>query len=482
MIDPAEFVKTLARARISFYSGVPDSLLASMIRAIGAIIPEPNHIVAANEGSAVALACGYHLATSNIGVVYMQNSGLGNAINPLMSIADPDVYAIPMLLIIGWRGEPGVKDEPQHVKQGAITEDLLKSLQIPFYVLDAQTTKSDIDTLLLKVAQHEGPSAFLVRKDCFAECMSVSAGSVPASNGTTGTLADTGSAGCQPASSENENSQLPSGPCESLGTAGMPSAPESQDLWATISPIPEGFSPGGANKPPISSESTNSLSPSFPLANAQTPLAFASGLAPLVSREDAIRFIQTIAPKDAIFVATTGKIGRELYEIRNGSEAGDRDFYCVGGMGHASQIALGVALCQPSLVICLDGDGAALMHLGHLASIAALAPSNFMHIILNNRMHESVGGQPTTSPHADFAQVAKSLGYLATCRCASLADLVGFFASMNIANTPIMIEMLVAAGSRSDLARPKESPKERKIQFMKALGVEMGQSSESKQS
>ncbi len=482
MIDPTEFIKTLARARISFYSGVPDSLLSSLIRAVGEIIPEANHIVAANEGSAVALACGYHLATGNIGVVYMQNSGLGNAINPLMSIADLDVYAIPMLLIIGWRGEPGVKDEPQHVKQGAVSEDLLKSLQIPFYVLDSQTTKSDIDAALLKVAQHEGPSAFLVRKDCFALGTIESASLVPASDGTTHTPAWTGSAGFLPASSESYSQRL-SAFCDSAGTAGVPPASENEELWVSVLPVSETSPPGvNAGNPSASSAGTESTLPSDDPRVSASPAAFASGLAPLMSREDAIRFIQAIAPRDAIFVASTGKIGRELYEIRNGSKTGDRDFYCVGGMGHASQIALGIALCQASLVICLDGDGAALMHLGHLASIAALAPSNFMHIILNNRMHESVGGQPTTSPQADFAQVAKSLGYPATCRCTSLADLIAFFASMNIANTPILIEMLVAGGSRSDLARPKESPKERKIKFMKALraGHEADESSGSK--
>lgn len=484
MIDPTEFIKTLARARICFYSGVPDSLLASLIKAVGVIIPEANHIVAANEGSAVALACGYHLATGNIGVVYMQNSGLGNAINPLMSLADPDVYAIPMLLIIGWRGEPGIKDEPQHVKQGAISEDLLKSLQIPFYVLDSQTTKSDIEAALLKVAQHEGPSAFLVRKNCFTECANESLSSVPASNGSNDSqgASQSESTVLGPASRESENSQLSFALSGSTGTAGVPPTPESQDGWATAFPISEGASPGMADVPPTSNEFTGSLDRSVPLANAPLSPTLASGLAPLMSREDAIRFIQTIAPKDAIFVATTGKIGRELYEIRNGSEAGDRDFYCVGGMGHASQIALGIALCQPSLVICLDGDGSALMHLGHLASIAELAPSNFMHIILNNRMHESVGGQPTASPQTNFSQVAKSLGYPATCRCTSLADLIAFFASMNIAKTPILIEMLVAGGSRSDLVRPKESPKERKIKFMKALraGHEVDESSGSK--
>lgn len=440
MIDPAEFVKTLVRAGISFYSGVPDSLLASLINAIGAIMPPSNHIIAANEGSAVALACGYHLATGKLGVVYMQNSGLGNAINPLTSIADPDVYGIPMLLIVGWRGEPGVKDEPQHVKQGAISEDLLRSLKIPFYVMDSKTTGADINAALSEITHHEGPSAFLVRKDCFADS-NVSA-SLPTA----------------PGESKNMNFvteiESPASVVHASSTPGVP---------APGVPI--------VSNPEVKNESIAPQSTSVPVVNAAPPLAFTSGLAPLMSREDSIRFIQTIAPKDAILVATTGKISRELYEIRLGSGLADRDFYCVGGMGHASQIALGIALSQNSLVICLDGDGAALMHLGHLATIAEIAPTNFMHIILNNQMHESVGGQPTSSPQTNFAELGRALGYPATCRCRSLADLVGFFATMNIASTPMLIEMLVAGGSRPDLSRPKESPKDRKIKFMKAIGV-----------
>jgi len=131
MINCKAFYDALGERGIDFFCGVPDSLLKDFNAYIMDNSSSDRHIIAANEGAAVALASGYHLATEKIGLVYMQNSGQGNSINPLMSLADPDVYSIPMLLLIGWRGEPGVKDEPQHVKQGRITPDLFKALEVP---------------------------------------------------------------------------------------------------------------------------------------------------------------------------------------------------------------------------------------------------------------------------------------------------------------------------------------------------------------
>ena len=137
MVDPIAFFNSLRKRGATFFTGVPDSLLAPFCACVSDSSRSTEHIVAANEGNAVALAAGHHLATCGIGVVYMQNSGLGNAINPLTSLADREVYRIPMLLVVGWRGEPGVEDEPQHVKQGRITPGLLNLLEIPFRILDS---------------------------------------------------------------------------------------------------------------------------------------------------------------------------------------------------------------------------------------------------------------------------------------------------------------------------------------------------------
>ena len=170
MINTAAFYKHLSAKDVNFYTGVPDSLLKDISAFISDNVPKENHIIAANEGAAVGLAVGYHLATGKLPFVYMQNSGLGNATNPILSIADEDVYGIPMLVMIGWRGEPGLKDEPQHVKQGKVSEDLLQAMKIPYQILDKN---SDITLVLdkaINIAIEESkPYALLVRKNTFEE-------------------------------------------------------------------------------------------------------------------------------------------------------------------------------------------------------------------------------------------------------------------------------------------------------------------------
>ena len=466
MIDPVEFLESLKQHDITFFTGVPDSLLASLIRIIGSNstsvqdslsannVSTLSHVVAANEGSAVALASGYHLSTGKIAAVYMQNSGLGNAINPLTSIADPEVYGIPMLLIIGWRGEPGVKDEPQHVKQGAISEDLLKTLGLPYWILDKKSSLADLSEALNKLKSHTGPTAFLVRKNAFTES-NISA--------TAAESKDNGAAEVQPA----VTSVIDAPSAKSSGEPAVGSkfsAPKAESKErAAAEPYSSVHSRTDA-EPELSSR-RGEVGSEFP--------RHAESCQDLPSREDMIASIASSALPDAIFVATTGKIGRELYEFRmksgNGSE---RDFYCVGGMGHASQIAMAIAMNRPNPIYCLDGDGAALMHLGHLASIGAISPTNFVHIVLNNRMHESVGGQPTTSPDSGFAELGRVFNYASAWRCSSAAELQEALASFDGTNGPLLVEMLVASGSRADLVRPKETPTERKIAFMKGLGIE----------
>lgn len=170
MIDPKSLYDSLDKNGISFYAGVPDSLLKDFCAYVTDHKPSSNNVICANEGAAVALATGHYLATGNPGLVYMQNSGLGNATNPLLSLADTDVYGIPMLLMIGWRGEPGKKDEPQHVKQGKVTPHLLESMQIPYQVIDSES--GDINRLvkktILDMKKNSSPYAFLVKKGTFS--------------------------------------------------------------------------------------------------------------------------------------------------------------------------------------------------------------------------------------------------------------------------------------------------------------------------
>ena len=169
MINTQKFYESLNQNGVDFYTGVPDSLLKDICSYISDNAPADKHIIAANEGGAVALAMGYYLATSKTPLVYMQNSGFGNTINPLLSLADPKVYSIPMLLVIGWRGEPGVKDEPQHVKQGEVSETLLKTLDIPYVIISDKTKDIDkvISGAIKKAEENNEPYAILVRKGTF---------------------------------------------------------------------------------------------------------------------------------------------------------------------------------------------------------------------------------------------------------------------------------------------------------------------------
>jgi len=179
MVSPKDFCELLQEHGLAHYFGVPDSLLKNLCTYIDAKYAADSHLITANEGNAVGLATGHYLGSGSPAVVYMQNSGLGNVVNPLTSLADPAVYSIPMLLVIGWRGEPGIKDEPQHVKQGQVTQDQLAVLDIPFVVIDGDSDlKCCLPDLLTQMNGQQRPVAILVRKDTFsslAKATSVSA-------------------------------------------------------------------------------------------------------------------------------------------------------------------------------------------------------------------------------------------------------------------------------------------------------------------
>ena len=372
MIPCEDFLKWLAARGVDFYAGVPDSLLKPVCFYLADHAGD-KHVVAANEGGAVALACGYHLATGKVPLVYMQNSGQGNTINPLLSLADPDVYSIPMLLLIGWRGEPGTKDEPQHVKQGKVTVGLLEEMGIPWRVLEAEpdAARRSVDELVAIAAAENRPVALLVRKGTFASYTA---------------------------------KDQPSGDFE-------------------------------------------------------------------MSREKAIELVAAqLGDRDAI-VSTTGHISRELYEYRARNGQGhQREFLTVGGMGHASQIAMGIALAKPGRqVFCLDGDGAMLMHMGGTAIVGVSKAANFKHVILNNGVHGSVGGMATAGLRVSFTEIAKACGYTEAWRVDGSDDLAKKVAELRAVKGPAMLEIMVRKGARSDLGRPKTSPIENKTAFTEFL-------------
>ncbi len=372
MIDSDQFIESLQRLSVDFYTGVPDSLLKSFCACLLETMSDDNHIIAANEGAAVALAAGHYLATGRLPLVYLQNSGLGNAINPLLSLADPEVYSIPVLLMIGWRGHPGVKDEPQHRKQGRVQNALLQGMEIPHFTLNAE---SDYEAILKEATalafKQSGPVALVVEKNTFL-----------------------------PFRKQTDNA----------------------------SPYP-------------------------------------------MTREEAIKAILSQIRHSDIVVSTTGMTSREIFEYRSNNEQGHhQDFLTVGSMGHCSQIALGISLeHKHRKTYCIDGDGAVIMHMGSLSVIGAHAKDNFVHILLNNGSHDSVGGQPTAASTTDFAMIAKASGYQTVRSVRHENELMEAFLDAQNSSGPVFLEVFVKKGARKDLGRPNRTPAENKLDFMKHL-------------
>ena len=373
-IQPLQFFRLLADNNVDFFTGVPDSLLKQLCLCIDDNVSNDRHIIAANEGNAIALATGFHLGTSKIALVYMQNSGLGNAINPLLSLADPEVYSIPMLILIGWRGEPGVKDEPQHVKQGKVQLNLLDSINLPYNIISSDDTdwKQKITKGIDVAISENRPFAIIVKKGTF--------------------------------------------------------------------------------------EKYNILEDKVDTE--------------IMTREKALKIILKYIPNDAVIVSTTGKTSREIFEIREkNDEPHFKDFLTVGSMGHCSSIALGIALSQTKRkVICIDGDGAFLMHLGALATVAKIQPNNFYHILMNNYVHESVGGQKTAIDSIDVKGIVRSTNYKNIIGIDTIDELsknmVNFFKNIG----PGFLEIKLNPGSRTDLGRPTIKPIDNKrnlIEFLK---------------
>jgi len=373
MISPKFLYDTLASYGINFYAGVPDSLLKNLCAYITDHAAPAHNIIAANEGGAMGLAAGHYLATSQIPVVYMQNSGEGNIINPLASLTDPDVYNIPVLLVIGWRGKPGVHDEPQHVKQGKVTTGLLNVMGIDYTVLSKEEDK--VEAQIKKAVAY-----MLATKQCYALVVE-------------------------------------------------------KDTFDAYT---------------LQNVEKNDL-----------PL----------SREEAIKTVAAALGEKDCIVSTTGMISRELFEYRAAKNEGhERDFLTVGSMGHASQIALGIALAkQDRKVWCFDGDGASIMHMGSMAIVANKDAKNYVHVVFNNGAHDSVGGQPTVGLMIDFPAVAKAVGYSQVYSVESKDYLLELLDKIKKQDGPIFLEIKVKKGNRKDLGRPTTTPIQNKEALMEFL-------------
>ena len=376
MLQPDRTFEQLRDQGVRMFTGVPDSLLADFCAYVTDHAAEQDHVITANEGNAIALAAGHYLGTGTPALVYMQNSGLGNAVNPLLSLADEEVYSLPMLLLIGWRGEPGVKDEPQHVKQGRVMTAMLDAMEVPWFELDA--SMDDAGDVIAKACvlmrERKVPVALLVRKGAFAKYK--------------------------------------------------------------------------LKKDRVTD---------FPM-----------------NREGAVKCIVDLLGKDDVVISTTGKTSRELYEYRAARGDGHgNDFLTVGAMGHTGSIAMGVARAQPGRrVVCMDGDGSVLMHMGALAIVGQSGLPNFVHIVINNGAHDSVGGQPTAGFEVDLVKVAMACGYR-HARSVSTADEVkDALGQLRGGNGPVLLEIRVNKGARDDLGRPKSKPVENRDALMQRLGVE----------
>ncbi len=373
MIRPSYFYDLLIQNGTDFFAGVPDSLLKNLCAYITDNAPADKHIISANEGSATGLACGYHFATGQIPMIYMQNSGEGNMVNPLMSIADPDVYSVPMLVVIGWRGEPGVHDEPQHVKQGKVTCDLLDAMKVPYEVLseNEEDLPAQFEKAYKYIRENNAQYAFVIRKNTFDEYKL-------------------------------------------------------------------------QNNVPVEGKMT---------------------------REEAIEKIMLSAEDTTAFVSTTGMASRELYELREKHGQGhEKDFLTVGGMGHASQIALSIAMNKKDRqVYCIDGDGASIMQMGGMATIGSRNPSNYVHFVLNNGAHDSVGGQPTVGREIDLCAIASGCGYENVVKAETPEELEAVLKDSETKDKLTFVEVLVTKGARKDLGRPKSTPKENKEALMQFL-------------
>lgn len=370
---PSQLWKIFESAKLDFFTGVPDSTFKSWMSFLhdkhGS---ELTNMIACNECEAVALATGYHLATNKIPVVYMQNSGLGKTVNPLTSLCDPEVFSIPMLLMIGWRGEPNKKDAPQHKKMGRITISLLETLEIPYRLLPEEASEADkVLSELKRIAKEtNAPVALVVRKG-----------------------------------------------------------------------IIEDYTQKKTDK--------NSFD---------------------LTRYEAIRCIIDNLDGDEVIISTTGKTSRELFEYRVSKQQSPRDFYTVGSMGCSASIALGAAMQKPDKrFIVFDGDGAAIMQMGAFATIGHYKPKNFVHIIFDNRCHESTGAQPTVSKTLSFEEIALGAGYNSAKTVNKMEDLVRHVKNLAEITGPYLLVVKINPGSSEELGRPTFTPVENKELFMQSL-------------
>ncbi len=372
MISSVDFSKQLSLLEFDTVVGVPDSTFKGLI----SYFSSQNmfkHIIASNECEAMGIAAGYYLAQNKPAVVYMQNSGFCKTLNPYTSMLSADVYTVPALMLVGWRGEPGKKDEPQHKMMGRIMEDVFKVMELEYTILDPTQWQTQLQQARDYMKQTQRPFVLAIRNETFDDFK------IPTTTGTT-------------------------------------------------NPLP-------------------------------------------LTREQAIQLVVENTSDQAVFISTTGKCSRELFEIREKQHLShSHDFYTVGSMGCASAIAFGVGLADSTRpVFILDGDGAALMQLGTMATMGHYQNPRIKHILLDNNAHESTGGQPTVSNTVNFPEIARACGYQYTEIVDNADDLQSCLKNLESNGKLSLVVVKVKKGARADLGRPTSTPKENRDVFMRSF-------------
>lgn len=373
MVDQKQLFDALDRLGIDFFTGVPDSLLNDFCLYMVKNIPAGHHVMAANEGNAIGVAAGHYLATGSIPLVYMQNSGIGNATNPLLSLAHDCVYGIPMVLVIGWRGDPTIHDHAQHIKQGELTPVLMKDMDIPYEILDTEDTVVDkFAWAVSKAKEISSPVALIAKKAILTEKI------------------------------------------------------KKQEYPKSL----------------------------------------------LMNREEAVSAVIDVLGSNAVYLGTTGRATRELHEqLKEHGVGKGHEFQNVGSMGHVSSVGLGIALAKPEKkVVIFDGDAAAVMHLGALATNCRYKAGNMVHIVLNNGVNESVGGQPSAGYVVNLTAVADACGYRTPGHpVESKEELQMIVQGLEAGEMPVFIDVHVRQGIRSDMPKLNIDHKAQKLALMETL-------------
>ena len=373
MVNQQSLFEALDRLGVKFFTGVPESLLNDFCLYMTNNIPDSQHVMAANEGNAVGIAAGNYMATGNIPIVYMQNSGIGNAANPLLSLTHDCVYGIPMILVIGWRGDPSINDHAQHKKQGELTPVLMKDMDIPYEILDSDDTVIDKFTWAVNKAKEiSSPVALIAKKAILTQ-------------------------------------------------------KEKKQTYAE---------------------------------------------SPLMNREEAIAAVIDVFGEDAVYLGTTGRATREVNEQLKLHGIGEgHEWQNVGSMGHVSSVGLGLALGRPDKrIVVFDGDAAAVMHLGALATNCRYKAPNLIHIVLNNGVNESVGGQQSAGQLIDLTGVANSCGYRNVGHAIKTKEeLQNVIKNLPGNDMPTFVDVHVRQGIRPDMPKLNIDHKGQKEALMNQL-------------